>query len=154
MGVIVSILLHCRSDTRRQCKNDTADLRDCREVLTVAQKCLFALVWPDTFRCRSQRWWVRSCRSTKEPSRWVSKSQCSWLSRRTLSALIRSVTLTRLMMYISFSEATWPVFSIAFWPLAQRATRRLHTCLVRSVFCNMISRIKRLALICDDVYVI
>lgn len=43
------ILLYCRSVTHWESKNDTTDLENCREVLNMAQKCLYGFVWPDTF---------------------------------------------------------------------------------------------------------
>lgn len=73
------ILLHCRSVTHWEYNNDWTDLRDCREVLTVAQKCLFGLVWPDTYHCRSWRWWVGGSGSKKRAERWVPKFLCPWL---------------------------------------------------------------------------
>ena len=71
--------LHCRSVTHWEYNSEWADLRYGGEVQIVAQKRLFGLVWPDTFHCGSQCWWVGISRSRKEPGRRVLKFVCPWL---------------------------------------------------------------------------
>lgn len=57
--------LLCRSVTHWEYNSNWADLRYGGEVQIVAQKRLFGLVWPDTFHCGSQCWWVGGSRSRK-----------------------------------------------------------------------------------------
>lgn len=107
--------LLCRSVTHWEYNSNWADLRYGGEVQIVAQKRLFGLVWPDTFHCGSQCWWVGGSRSRKRAREKGSKIRPSLTVGDSVSVLIQSVMLAPLMTQISkgrprrcsFSDATW-----------------------------------------------
>lgn len=91
------------------------------ETLSVALKCLFLLVWPDIFYCRSECWWVGGSRSRDMHERQVWKFLCSWLwltwkseSDLTESPQSHSVNLQRTSMAAVLSVA--PPGQRYHWP--------------------------------------